>query len=89
MQTRFLRSSQFGVRPNHSIELTCHSRAWNKKFCFDAKQFVIRATLELGNSFDSFNRSLLLMKLEYFSVRGLASEWFRRYFIIRQEYAKH
>ena len=74
-----LSSNQYGFRKNYS---TFHAlvHLYDKiSAAIDSKQIALGLFIDLSKAFDTVNHEILLKKLEFFGIRGLALEWFRSY----------
>ena len=46
---------------------------------FENKQLVLKVVIDLFKTFDTIDHTIALQKLLHYSIRGLASDWFRSY----------
>lgn len=52
-------------------------------------EFMIGIFLDLSKAFDTVNHNILLQKLEFYGIRGLFNDWFRKYLADRQQIVKY
>ena len=84
-----LYNSQYGFRKGHSCELAA-MEVTDKIFKYlDDKKLPLAIYLDFSKAFDTINHKILLHKLKYYGVTGVALEWFNDYLTNRKQYVKY
>ena len=77
---------QFGFRAKHSTNHALFSLTEMIREALDQGNFACGIFIDLQKAFDTVDHNILLKKLEYYGVRGLANDWFRSYLTNRQQF---
>ena len=81
-----LHELQFGFRASHSINHALVGLTEAVKNSLDNRKFGCGIFIDLQKIFDTVNHNILLMKLEYYGIRGSTLDWFKSYLSDRKQY---
>ena len=81
-----LHELQFGFREKFSTSHALISLIEHLKKSLDEGEFGCGIFIDLRKAFDTVNHSILLQKLEYYGIRGVANNWFKSYLSDRYQY---
>ena len=76
---------QFGFRQNYSATHALTSLTETIRKYLDEGKFACGIFVDVQKAFDTVEHNILLTKLEYYGVRGLANNWFKLYLSDRKQ----
>ena len=77
---------QFGFHTNHSTTHALLLITDKIQRAIDDGHYSCGIFLDLSKAFDTVNHGILLKKLKYYGIRGIALEWFTSYLTNRKQY---
>jgi hypothetical protein len=81
-----LSNSQFGFREKHSTTHAILKLIDRIRADRDQSLHTMGIFLDLSKAFDTIDHSILLSKLSFYGIRGIALEWFRNYLSNRKQF---
>lgn len=87
-ENNLLYKSQYGFRKGHSTEFAGLELIDNVIHKLDRRQLPISFFLDLSKAFDTLDHTILLHKLYYYGVDGVALEWFKNYLSNRKQFVQ-
>lgn len=85
----FLFGSQYGFRPKHSTTHAVTEFISDTLNGFEHNKYTLALFLDLSKAFDTINHNILLDKLKFYGIRGIALDWFRSYLSNRKQYVQY
>jgi Reverse transcriptase (RNA-dependent DNA polymerase) len=89
LKKNILISSQYGFRNKHSSYMALLDMYDKLTHSFDKGHRSIGIFIDLQKAFDSLNHSILLSKLSFYGIRGIAQDWFTSYLDHRSQYVTY
>ena len=84
-----LYQSQYGFRKKHSTIHAVTEFVSNTTQALDNKQSTIAVFLDLSKAFDTIDHNILLTKLKFYGIRGIAHKWFTSYLSNTKQYVHY
>ena len=84
-KNNILSEHQYMFRKNRSTELAITEFIDKITKAIDKGQYTIGIFLDLSKAFDTINHTILIKKLEYYGIRGIALKWFQNYLTNRKQ----
>ena len=81
-----LNNSQFGFRKNRStsMAITTLSDAFHESI--EKNEYLLGLFIDLSRAFDTISHEILLDKLNFYGIRGIALTWIKNYLSERKQY---
>ena len=86
---KILFKNQFGFRKQHSTYMALMVLLDKIVKALENGEFVVGTYLDFSKAFDMVDHSILLVKLEYYGIRGIALDWFKSYLAGRKQYVTY
>ena len=83
---KLLYELQFGFRADHSTCAALIMLIDKITSELEKGNFVLGVFLDYSKAFDCINHDILLQKLHYYGIRGIALEWFKNYLSDRKQF---
>ena len=77
--------NQFSFRAKHSTDHAVLSIVEKIQRAIDERDFSCGIFLDFSKVFDTINHEILLKKLEFYGIRGIANQWFSSYLSNRMQ----
>ena len=84
-----LYESQYGFREKHSTVNAVTEFVSNVLKGFNKNDITLSIFLDLSKAFDTIDHNILLNKLDYYGIRGIALEWFKSYLSKRKQFVQY
>ncbi len=84
-----LYNDQYGFRPGHSTTDAISKFTAHVSSCLENKMTTMALFLDLSKAFDTIDHGILLNKLYFYGIRGIALDWFRSYLTNRTQFVSY
>ena len=86
---KIIYENQFGFRKYHSTYMALILLMDKIAKSLNKGEFVVGVFLDFSKAFDTVNHSILLEKMEYYGIRGVALKWFESYLNCRSQFVTY
>ena len=84
-----LSSNQYGFRKNHSTAYALILLYDKLSDAIDQGKVTLGLFIDLSKAFDTVNHDILLAKIQFYGVRGVALQWFKSYLSCRTQFVEY
>lgn len=84
-----LYDNQYGFRPNRSTVDAVTKLLTDINSSLNNNNMSLSVFLDLSKAFDTIDHNILLNKLNFYGIRGIAYDWFRDYLTNRRQYVEY
>ena len=88
IKNNILYEHQFGFQKGKSTTLAVLDMCERIIESFEKNEFACNVFLDFAKAFDTVNHDILISKLNFYGVRGIANEWFKSYLSNREQRVK-
>ena len=81
-----LHQNQYGFRSNHSTSMAILKIVDDLTKAVDDKRITVGIFVDLAKAFDTVDHMVLMKKLDFYGIRGVAYNWFYSYLSNRKQY---
>ena len=83
---KIIYNRQYGFRARHSCEHALLDAQHTLTCTLDRKETALLLLIDFSKAFDMVDHDLILRKLSFYGIRGIAHDWFRSYLANRYQY---
>lgn len=76
---------QYGFKKDHSTFMAVLKFVESVRLSLEDHKYSIGLMCDLSKAFDSLNHNILMQKLNFYGIRGTASDWFQSYLSNRKQ----
>ena len=86
---KIINDCQYGFRSGYSTSMAVAFLQHKITQAIENKEYFVSLFLDLSKAFDTVNHEILLSKLDFYGIRGIALNWFNNYLSDRKQYVDY